>query len=432
MKQMARFLATTSAAYSLLTLIQPRRGWAARWLSAPKMLAGGWTPLTALTGGLGVLIGWLYRDRWALAAGLLGAAVSIRHILTVSEPRGDWEAAFGPDWAARIPPTLPSHMLSPNYQLCPDDPPDVPWQRDVVVGQHIETGDPLLADVWQPPHGVARSGLALLYLHGSAWHYLDKDIGTRRFFRHLAGQGHVVVDVAYTLVPRADWRGMLADVRRAIAWTKAHAAGYGADPQRVVLVGGSAGAHLALLAAYTAAHPALQSPDVTGDTSVHAVVAYYPLVDLAASGALLEAGQMPAHLSGKQHETRWLRMGREQLLRRARFLPPYGHTVPMLNVLEGLLGGTYAEVPENYHLASPIEHVGPHCPPTLLLQGAHDLFGMAGDVRRLYQALREAGVPAVHVEFPDTDHAFDLFFPKHSPAAQAATCYTDRFLALMS
>ena len=96
-----------------------------------------------------------------------------------------------------------------------------------------------------------------------------------------------------------------------------------------------------------------------------------------------------------------------------------------------LLGGTPNEVPELYRLGSPINHVGPHCPPTLLLQGAHDMGGMVPDVRHLHWTLRQAGVPSVYVEFPDTEHGFDLIFPKWSPAAQAATYDTERFLALM-
>ena len=47
----------------------------------------------------------------------------------------------------------------------------------------------LLCDLWQPLRGVAPSGLALVYLHGSAWYLLDKDFFTRPFFRHLAAQG---------------------------------------------------------------------------------------------------------------------------------------------------------------------------------------------------------------------------------------------------
>ena len=65
------------------------------------------------------------------------------------------------------------------------------------------------------------------------------------------------------------------------------------------------------------------------------------------------------------------------------------------------------------------------------MNGVHDLGGMLPDVRRLLAALRKAGATSVYVEFPDTDHAFDLIFPKWSPAAQAATYDTECFLALM-
>jgi len=43
----------------------------------------------------------------------------------------------------------------------------------------------------------------------------------------------------------------------------------------------------------------------------------------------------------------------------------------------------------------------------------------------------DAGVPVVYVEFPQTDHVFDLILPKFSPPAQAARHDLDRFLALM-
>ena len=62
------------------------------------------------------------------------------------------------------------------------------------------------------------SGLAVVYLHGGAWYGLDKDVGTRPLFRHLAAQGHVVVDVAYRLFPETDLPGMVADAKRALAW----------------------------------------------------------------------------------------------------------------------------------------------------------------------------------------------------------------------
>ena len=43
-------------------------------------------------------------------------------------------------------------------------------------------GRELLCDLWQPPEGVRPSGLALIYLRGGAWHWMEKDFGTRPFF----------------------------------------------------------------------------------------------------------------------------------------------------------------------------------------------------------------------------------------------------------
>ena len=113
---------------------------------------------------------------------------------------------------------------------------------------------------------------------------MDKDYGTRPFFRQLTAQGHVVMDVAYRLCPEVDIYEMVGDVKRAVAWMKANAARYAVDPQRIVLAGGSAGAHLALLAAYAPDHPRLTPKDVQGcDLSVRAVVSYYGPSDLCAT-----------------------------------------------------------------------------------------------------------------------------------------------------
>jgi len=430
MKWIARGLSGLSLVGSVLTLVRfepgPRRG-SLCWMS--KALAGALTPFLAVAGGLGALLGMLSGDRPARLAGAAGAVIAARHVVRVTAPHRQIDRAAG-ERGREIPPALRARMLPARFAPWPKDPPPVPWQRDVVIGSHVETGDPLLADVWRPPEGVPPTGLAVIYLHGSAWHYLDKDVGTRRFFRHLAAQGHVIVDLAYTLAPKAQVEAMVADVKRAIAWVKAHAAEYGVNPARVVLMGASAGGHLALLAAYTPNDPRWQPADVSADTSVRAVVSYYGPTDLESTYRYFRdrLGEEAAATAG------WLPFSApflERLARRARFLPPGGKEVPLRDILPNLLGGTLEEMPERYRFASPISYVGPHCPPTLLLQGAHDWFGLAADARRLDRALRAAGATSIYVEFPDTDHAFDLALPKWSPAAQAATYDTERFLALM-
>jgi acetyl esterase/lipase len=430
MKRFYRLLSYLSALLALPLLLHPRGGWGAVLLWLPKLLAAALSPWTAIAGGLGALAGARRGDLRAGLAGLLGAAAAARYAAQVSAPHAGFRRAFGPDWETRIPPELETRMRPIRYMPLPPEPPAARVRPDVVIGTHQETGEPLLADLWLPPENVPVSGVGVVYLHGSGWHYGGKDVATRPFFRYLACQGHVLADLAYTLCPQARLREMLADVRRGVAWMKAHGPGYGVDPARVVLAGGSAGGHLALLAAYTPDHPDLQAPDVQGDTSVRGVISYYGPPDLAALHDYLQSRF--DLLPGGGRVERWLARHAEPLCRRIGFLPPCGRIVDANVLLPGLLGGGPDELPELYRLASPIHHAGPGCPPTLLLQGAHDLTGMAPDVRRLARALRRAGVPVVHVEFPATEHAFDLVFPSLSPPAQAALHDVERFLGLMA
>ena len=138
------------------------------------------------------------------------------------------------------------------------------FNQDIVFYTLPATGRKLLCDVWEPQQDIKGSGLAVVYLHGSAWCVWDKDAGTRKFFRHLTAQGHVVMDVAYRLYPETNIQGMVHDVKHAVSWIKENADTYGIDPSRVVLCGGSAGGHLSLLSAYTGSHPLFTPSDLIG------------------------------------------------------------------------------------------------------------------------------------------------------------------------
>jgi acetyl esterase/lipase len=279
--------------------------------------------------------------------------------------------------------------------------------------------------------------LAFIYLHGGAWHWMGKDFNTRSFFRHLASQGHVVMDVAYRMCPEVDIYGMIGDVKRAIVWMKVNAGTYGVNPARVVVAGGSAGGHLALLAAYAPDHAKLTPADVrdTGaSASVRAVVAYYAGTDMRAFYQYFDTtfGSLVQGLAPGEGSAlfRLLHPMTETLM---------GSSVEILEVpdlsikwmMGNLLGGSPDEVPAVYELASPMTHVTSGSPPTLFLQGEHDCFQPAHLSRALYHKLVESGVPSVYVEFPQTDHGFDLLMPRYAPAAQAALFDVERFLALM-
>lgn len=98
MKKLSRILSYLSALLSGLTLVPlpHRRLSLVFWI--PKMLLQGLTPLAAVMGGLGALIGLAHRDCKSTWAGLLGAAVAVRHVMQVTAPHDGFERAFGPDW----------------------------------------------------------------------------------------------------------------------------------------------------------------------------------------------------------------------------------------------------------------------------------------------------------------------------------------------
>jgi len=281
-----------------------------------------------------------------------------------------------------------------------------------------------LADLWSPPDGVAPSRLGFIYLHGGGYSAFDKGGPTELWFRHLAAQGHVVMDVAYRLIPETTVVGMQEDVKRALAWLKRNAGRYGVDPSNIVLGGGSAGSHLALLAAYAPYHPLFTPEDVRGvDLSVRGVIGYYNAGDYRLES---QTAVNPSAL--KQTVARLLTNLLERWSKSEIAVDDAGGWDARL-----FLGGTPDQWPDLYQQISPIVHVSADTPPTLQFVGEHDVYvSDSGSVSALHRRLQALGVPSVYVEFPRTDHAFDLLLPEISPAAQGAMYDADRFLGLMA
>jgi acetyl esterase/lipase len=435
LRLLAYLLAFLSAGMSLL-LFHKNKAPQGFMLWFPKLVAGALSPFFALAGALGVVLGAISNAPLAVLSGLIGAGAMARYVRRVTAPHAGFEKAFGPGWAERIPQERRRRLLPQRWTWKLTPVPELHWERDLPFWTLPGTSRKLLCDVWRPPAGVQPSGLAFIYFHGSAWFMMDKDYGTRPFFRHLAGQGHVVMDVAYRLAPEADMTGMVGDVKRAVAWMKANAGEYGVNPQCIVVGGGSAGGHLALLAAYSPDHAELTPDDVPdADLAVRGVIAEYGPANLAACYYHTNQHKIPRPAPGHSHSPspaagamairmksvlgdNYVRLGFEKGLDAGSFVK--------------LFGGDPDELPETYALFSPLTHVHPGCPPTLLIQGEDDLITPLGATRDLYNRLVRAGVPAVLVVFPHTDHGFDLLLPELSPSAQAALHDVERFLAVLA
>lgn len=104
-------------------------------------------------------------------------------------------------------------------------------------------------DAYIPATRAAGAYPLVVFVHGGRW-----SSGSKRQYRFLAAglaaRGCVVVVPNYRLYPSVRMDTAAADVARAVAWAQANAARLGADPNRVVLMGHSAGAQLAALVSY--------------------------------------------------------------------------------------------------------------------------------------------------------------------------------------
>jgi len=388
-----------------------------------KIIGGALSPLIAVMGLLGAMLSRRSGLPSFVFLGGVGAILASRYVHRVSMPHDGFVRAFGQDASTlSSPPRSHPRMLRRRWHIGQVAKRPAPrFTRNVAFASvRGAAGAPcrdLLCDLWTPPVSVARSGVGMIYLHGGAWQSFDKDVGTRPFFRHLTSLGHVVMDVSYRMVRETDMQGMLGDVKRAIAWLKANAAYLDVNPDRIVISGGSAGGHLALMAAYTPNSPDFDPEDVrAADTSVRGVVAYYPVADLRTlKDTWSEQSMNPlAHALGRS-------LG---YFSRAGYLR-------WTELAERLFGGPIDEIGDLLLTYSPVAHVGDDCPPTLILQGQHDHVIPLVDVRALYESLVAVGRQAVLVELPQVEHAFDMFALQASPPAQSALYDVERFLALM-
>ncbi|PVY95466.1 alpha/beta hydrolase [Actinomycetospora cinnamomea] len=418
-----------------------RLGPGAFLLSIPKLLCAALAPFLAAAGATGAACGLsallLERGTHRVAtkrtgpgaplvvvAGLSAAAANAMYTRQVVTSEGDFTAAFGAEWRDGIPARTRGAMLARRWTWKVAVASGARVVRDVAFATVPGTHRSLLADLWSAPDGVPPSGLGFIYTHGGGYTAFDKGGPTEPWFRHLAAQGHVVMDVSYRLIPETNVPGMQGDVKRAVAWLKRNADQYGVDPRHIVLGGGSGGSHLALLAAYTPVDPLLTPEDVRGmDLTVRGVIGYYlagdyrPESKVAVNRSAVE--KRAAGLLTKLLE----RFSGSELA-----VDDTGDWAPQV-----LLGGQPEDWPELYRRVSPITHVGPNTPPTLQFVGEHDVY-LSRHRREvaLHRKLQEVRVPSVYVEFPRTDHAFDMFLPTLSPAAHAAMYDVDRFLGLLA
>ncbi len=203
-----------------------------------------------------------------------------------------------------------------------------------------------------------------ILIHGGGWRMGDKAnanfAGAK--IRWLLDSGYLVVSVNYRLSPEVKHPAHVEDVCKAIAWVQKHVSKHGGDPERLYLLGHSAGAHLAALAAVDA--PRLKA-----------------------------AGADPAAIRG------------------AVLLDGAGYDIPRQypvlreeSPIRSMYRQAFTDDPVKQRDASPVHRVAAKPPPFLILHVASRP-DAARQARLLARALREKGGHAEIAAIPGKTHA---------------------------
>lgn len=380
-----RFLRPTYAALCLalaLLAVLPPPTYRLWQLSILVTEHGHWLALAAL---LALLPGWRRSRGGRVAAVLAAIAAALalsplaRALAAARAARAELADAVGESADAGAP-------LRVWPLLAGVEPPEILPETHQYTATN---GQQLRLDVYREPARTAELRPLVVVIHGGSWRGGDRR-QLPKLNSYLADWGYVVVSIDYRLAPAHPYPAALADVTAAVAHLKARAAALGIDSTRIVLLGRSAGGHLALLAAYTRRDPAIRG-----------AVSYYGPTDLR---------------WGWHHPS-----------------PP--RVYDSRGVLRDFLSGPLGQRGAVYDEASPIRHVasgathpqaGNPVVPTLLIHGGRDPLVFDAHAAMLAGRLRAAGARVAYVRLPWATHGCDFAF--NGPCGQISTWAVNRFL----
>lgn len=268
--------------------------------------------------------------------------------------------------------------------------------RDIVFAEAPTTdggSKDLKINIWkgcgQDPQPV------LLFVHGGAWVSGDNDLESAgseqiKAIMELRGCGVTIAAATYRFSPEATFPAQIHDVKAAIRYLKAHAESYGIDPSRIMTMGESAGAQLALLAAVSNGEEYLEG-NVGGNLEVNSnvigCVDCYGMTDFLTLAADLYARPDLGRTDAQVYElVEDKNSSRSQL---------FGLTTDECNL--GTVAAHPEQFPEQYALVkagSPLHHVTPDDPPILIINGQRDIRVPSAQAIKMYQALYDAGTEA--------------------------------------
>ena len=265
--------------------------------------------------------------------------------------------------------------------------PAVPLPAGVELIEDIEYGKvgerSLKLDLYKPKK-MEQLVPGLIFIHGGGWSGGDKKVYRLHASRY-ASRGYVSVSVAYRFSGEAAFPAAVEDVKCAVRWMRAEGARYGIDPDKIAVLGGSAGGHLAMMAGYSWDVKELEGKGGHEGVSskVQAVVNLYGPSDLTV---------------------------------------PFAQKSPL--VWKFLGGKRYKEDPELYAKASPMYYLTKGDPPTLILHGTLDQIVPIEQSDALAKKLKKLGISYTYDRLKGWPHTMDAA----EPAFNRCVFFIDEFL----
>lgn len=246
--------------------------------------------------------------------------------------------------------------------------------RKLAEGLAYGDGERQTLDIYAPVGASEGPRPVVVFFYGGSW-----NSGTRKGYnfagRALAAQGYVVVVPDYRLVPQVHFPAFVQDGANAVRWLRANVADYGGDPEQIVLMGHSAGAHIA---AMLATDPQWLGEDRSALRGLVGLAGPYDFAPFDTAAAIEAFGKWP-----RAEETQ------------------------------------------------PITYAGSGAPPALLLTGEDDTTVKPRNSRALSAALTAAGGSAQMVTYPGIDHidvliALSRPLRSRAPVLADASAFIDR------
>ncbi len=238
----------------------------------------------------------------------------------------------------------------------------------------------LQMDILRPAHKEKMP--AILYIPGGGFINANRANAMQERME-LAEAGYVVASMTYRVAPTAQFPQPLEDVKAAIRYLKANGEKFDIDPNRIGVMGGSAGGYLAAMAGTTSGLKDFDKGDnLQVDSTIQCAVDLYGLSDLTKIGDDYSKGVQETHKSAGATEALWVNGS-----------PVFG----------GKDGGILNNL-EAAEKANPIHYIHSTSAPMLLMHGTADAVVSPSQTDLLYQALRQKGIPAQRYIIPNAGH----------------------------